>query len=216
MAKGREFDVIGGWCAGGIRSFPHWLAINAGFDMHTGAELLCVGQSLTILPRSPGLSAPAGFRSTRCGRSPRWRRRPRSMFSWRSRRAPRVRSWRESVASCGESRRPMRPSARIEGGSPLSVGAARRIGCDAEVISMIERDGLPIDVGRKQRIASDRQRLALHVRDRLCLFPGCGVPAQRTEVHHHEHWALGGDITKGLFAFTRRPAGSRSRWTTGM
>lgn len=81
----------------------------------------------------------------------------------------------------------------VEGGSPLSAGAARRIGCDAEVIGVIERDGLPIDVGRKQRIVTDRQRLALHVRDRFCRFPGCAVPAHRTEAHHYEHWALGGE-----------------------
>jgi Domain of unknown function (DUF222) len=46
-----EFDAIGGWGAGGIRSFPHWLTINAGFDMHTGAELLRVGQAMSVLPK---------------------------------------------------------------------------------------------------------------------------------------------------------------------
>jgi len=45
-----RFDEIGGWCDGGIRSFPHWLTINAGFDMHTSAELLRVGQALNSLP----------------------------------------------------------------------------------------------------------------------------------------------------------------------
>lgn len=81
----------------------------------------------------------------------------------------------------------------VEGGAPLSAGAARRIGCDAEVIGVIERNGLPIDVGRKQRIVPERLRLALHVRDRFCRFPGCAVPAHRTEAHHYEHWALGGE-----------------------
>jgi hypothetical protein len=85
----------------------------------------------------------------------------------------------------------------VEGGSPLAAGAARRIGCDAEVIGVIERNGLPIDVGRKQRMLPDRLRLALHVRDRFCRFPGCGVPAYRTEAHHHEHWALGGETNLG-------------------
>ena len=80
----------------------------------------------------------------------------------------------------------------VEGGSPLSAGAARRLGCDAEVVAVTERNGLPIDVGRKQRIVPERLRLALHVRDRFCRFPGCGVPAHRTESHHYEHWALGG------------------------
>jgi hypothetical protein len=28
----------------------------------------------------------------------------------------------------------------VEGGSPLSAGAARRLGCDAEVVGVVERD----------------------------------------------------------------------------
>jgi len=80
----------------------------------------------------------------------------------------------------------------IEGGAPLSVEAARRIGCDAEITSIIERDGLPIDVGRTKRFPTDRQRRALEVRDRFCRFPGCGVPANRTHAHHIQHWLDGG------------------------
>ena len=49
-AAAAEFDEIGGWGAGGIKSFPHWLAIWAGFDSNTGAELLRVGQALRALP----------------------------------------------------------------------------------------------------------------------------------------------------------------------
>src|SRR6202521_2704675 len=46
-----RFDEIGGWGAGGIRSFEHWLTIKTGFDMHTSAELLRVGQAMNFLPR---------------------------------------------------------------------------------------------------------------------------------------------------------------------
>ena len=46
-----DFDEIGGWGSPGIRSFPHWLSINMGFDPRTGAELLRVGQALRALPR---------------------------------------------------------------------------------------------------------------------------------------------------------------------
>ncbi|TMC77937.1 MAG: DUF222 domain-containing protein, partial [Chloroflexi bacterium] len=42
---------------------------------------------------------------------------------------------------------------QLANGAPLSAAAARRIGCDAEIIPVIERDGLPIDVGRKHRSA---------------------------------------------------------------
>src|SRR2546430_1739145 len=49
-----RFDEINGWCAPGIRSFEHWLAINAGFNLHTGGELLRVGQALNLLPKIAG------------------------------------------------------------------------------------------------------------------------------------------------------------------
>jgi len=81
---------------------------------------------------------------------------------------------------------------QLENGAPLSAAAARRIGCDAEIIPVLERDGLPIDVGRKYRSAPQRLRRALEIRDRFCLFPGCGVPARQTHAHHLEHWAVGG------------------------
>jgi hypothetical protein len=77
----------------------------------------------------------------------------------------------------------------IEDGAALSAAAARRIGCDCEVIAVTERDGLPINVGRRQKTIPPRLRMALEIRDRSCRFPGCGVPARRTEGHHIRHWA---------------------------
>jgi hypothetical protein len=76
----------------------------------------------------------------------------------------------------------------IEDGPALSAAAARRIGCDASVIAMTERDGLPIDVGRAQRIVSTPLRRAMEVRDVTCRFPGCAVPARDCEAHHRVHW----------------------------
>ncbi len=301
-----KFDAIGGWGAGGIRSFPHWLTIKTGFDMHTGAELLRVGQSLDALPKiaeaftagrlsfdkvrqittvaSPAnehilLEIAQGASGAQLARICRALRRIadanapkradehlylRGIWThwdddgmlelvakltpedaavvqaalesitgsrpvpeptddgvkdpaddrWAARRADALVAMCEHVLAGGAENLVMSPAARqmvvhvdvgvltgessegrcfVEGGSPLSAGAARRLGCDAEVVGVIERYGLPIDVGRKQRIVPERLRLALHVRDRFCRFPGCGVPAHRTEAHHHEHWALGGE-----------------------
>ena len=64
---------------------------------------------------------------------------------------------------------------QLESGMPLSVAAARRLGCDCEVVTVTERDGLPIDVGRKRRVVSRRLRRALESRDRTCRYPGCPV-----------------------------------------
>jgi hypothetical protein len=80
----------------------------------------------------------------------------------------------------------------IDGGAPISSQTMRRIGCDAEVLAVTQRNGLPVDVGRKQRVPPDRLRAALEVRDRFCRFPGCGVPARRAQAHHIDHWADGG------------------------
>jgi hypothetical protein len=301
-----RFDEIEGWGGGGIRSFQHWLTIKTGFDMHTSAELLRVGQAMKSLPTIAAafesgqlsfdkvrqittVATPAtdellleiaqGASGAQLARICRALRRideanapqqaddhlsRRGLWMhwddngmlelkakltpedaavvqaalesitgsrpvpeptddgvkdpaddrWAARNADALVAMCEHVLAGGAENLITSTAARqvvvhidvgvltgeaddgrcyVEGGSPLSAGAARRIGCDAEVIGVIERNGLPIDVGRKQRIVPERLRLALHVRDRFCRFPGCGVPAHRTEAHHHEHWALGGE-----------------------
>jgi hypothetical protein len=80
----------------------------------------------------------------------------------------------------------------LDDGHALSRDLALRLACDCEVTTVTTRDGLPIDAGRTRRVISHRMRSALHVRDRGCLFPGCGAPSRRTEGHHLRHWALGG------------------------
>jgi hypothetical protein len=300
-----EFDELGGWCDAGIRSFPHWLTINMGFDPHIAKELLRVGQALNSLPliASAFAAGQLSFDKVRqittvatpdtdelmleIGRGAsgsqlegicRSLRRIKELASpshdqkqlakrglwthydedgmmrlvaklpaedgavvvaaiesitgsrpvpdssgeavpdpaedrWAARRADALVAMSEHVISgvagglvvAGEARQVVvhvdvgvltgeAPDGlcQLENGAPLSATAARRIGCDAEIIGVIERDGLPIDVGRKHRSAPQRLRRALEVRDRFCRFPGCGVPAQQTQAHHLEHWALGG------------------------
>jgi hypothetical protein len=80
----------------------------------------------------------------------------------------------------------------LQDGPALSTAAARRLGCDAALVTVSERDGLPINVGRARRVVSTRLRRALQSRDRFCCFPGCAVPARRTHAHHVEHWIDGG------------------------
>jgi hypothetical protein len=80
----------------------------------------------------------------------------------------------------------------IEDGPWLSIGAARWLSCDSDVVTILEHDGSPLDVGRTTRVISPRMRLALQARDGGCRFPGCGVPACRTDGHHIRHWFDGG------------------------
>ena len=80
----------------------------------------------------------------------------------------------------------------VEDGPWLSAQAARWQACDADTVTVTERDGLPVDVGRAHRVIPPRLRLALHARDQGCRYPGCGVPAKRCEGHHWQHWIDGG------------------------
>jgi hypothetical protein len=80
----------------------------------------------------------------------------------------------------------------LEDGPAVSLAVARRVGCDTEVVSVVERDGVPLDVGRSRRIVSGRMRTLLRLRDQGCRYPGCAVPAANTEGHHVVHWADGG------------------------
>ena len=75
----------------------------------------------------------------------------------------------------------------LDGGPVLSAATIRRLGCDATVISITERDGIPLDVGRRRRILPRRLRRALQGRGRTCRFPGCAVPSQRTHAQASSH-----------------------------
>jgi Domain of unknown function (DUF222)/HNH endonuclease len=86
---------------------------------------------------------------------------------------------------------------RIENGPWISPAAVRWLSCDADVVTVTERDGLPIDVGRVHRLITPRLRLAMQSRDEGCRYPGCSVPAAHTDGHHIVHWHDGGRTDLG-------------------
>jgi len=81
----------------------------------------------------------------------------------------------------------------LEDGPSLPAETARRLACDASVITILEdENGTPLDVGRKTRSIPPAIRRALKSRDRGCRFPGC--PSSRyVDGHHIHHWAHGGE-----------------------
>ena len=79
----------------------------------------------------------------------------------------------------------------LEHGPALPPETARRLGCDASVVRILERDGRPLSIGRKTRALSPALRRALRSRDRTCRFPGC-CQHRYLHAHHIEHWAHGG------------------------
>ena len=80
----------------------------------------------------------------------------------------------------------------IEAGTSLHPEAARRLGCDASLVRVIERDGRPLSVGRRRRTVPAALRRALTMRERGCRFPGCGR-TYGLDAHHVKHWAHGGE-----------------------
>ena len=81
----------------------------------------------------------------------------------------------------------------LDWGGTVSIQAARRICCDADIIPIVMRGGSqPLDVGRRQRLVTGPLRRALIARDRGCAAPGCDRPPEWCEAHHLVHWANGG------------------------
>jgi hypothetical protein len=83
----------------------------------------------------------------------------------------------------------------LEGGPLISTETARRLGCDAEVVAQVERDGLPLSVGRSRRSVPAGLRRLLEARDgHTCCFPGC-ESRRHLQAHHRRHWAHGGETS---------------------
>jgi hypothetical protein len=88
-----------------------------------------------------------------------------------------------------------RGRSELEDGPVISPETARRLGCDAEVVAQIERDGLPVSVGRKRRTVPPALRRLLEARDEdNCCFPGC-ERSRHLQAHHRKHWAHGGETS---------------------
>jgi hypothetical protein len=119
----------------------------------------------------------------------------------------------------------------LDEGPALSPETARRLGCDASVVELHERDGEPLSVGRKTRSIPPALRRALARRDRGCRFPGC-EHHRFVDAHHVRHWAQGGEtsldnlvllcrrhhrqVHEGGYSLERLPGGRlRFRYTWG-
>lgn len=83
----------------------------------------------------------------------------------------------------------------LEDGPVIAPETARRLGCDAELVTQVERDGLPMSVGRTRRTVPPALRRLLEARDdHTCCFPGC-ERRRHLQAHHRRHWAHGGETS---------------------
>jgi uncharacterized protein DUF222/HNH endonuclease len=83
--------------------------------------------------------------------------------------------------------------ALLDTGETITIEAARRIACDANIATVLMNGRSEIlDLGRTRRVASDAQYKALVIRDGGCRFPGCDRPPGWTQAHHIVEWPDGG------------------------
>ena len=83
--------------------------------------------------------------------------------------------------------------ALLDTGETITIEAARRLACDADIATVLVKGGSEIlDLGRTQRVVSDAQYKALVIRDGGCRFPGCDRPPGWTQAHHIVQWPDGG------------------------
>ena len=85
-------------------------------------------------------------------------------------------------------------NARLADGTRLTETETLAIACDAKILPGIfnKHTGNPL-LGRSQRKVSSRHRKRLVARDGGCI--GCRASHKICEVHHLDHWALGGETT---------------------
>ena len=77
--------------------------------------------------------------------------------------------------------------------TPLSPTAARRLLCDANILTAVaDRKPWSLNLGYSRRAANRKIRKALIARDRTCTAPGCERPHWMCEIHHIVPWAEGG------------------------
>jgi Domain of unknown function (DUF222) len=65
-----------------------------------------------------------------------------------------------------------RGDCRLDDGSPLPASIARRLACDASIVSALERSGKTLSLGRKTRTIPPALRRALHIRGQDLHVPG--------------------------------------------
>jgi hypothetical protein len=88
-------------------------------------------------------------------------------------------------------------SCRLEHDTELAEETARRIACDAAVVTVQEdTHGNVLDIGRRTRSIPPAIRRALQRRDGGCRFPGC-LNHRFVDAHHVHHWADGGETRMG-------------------
>ena len=74
-------------------------------------------------------------------------------------------------------------------GASISAARARWLACDGNVTGVvIGPESQPLDMGRTHRVSPPHLRRGVEIRDKGCVFAGCGAPTHWCDVHHLVHW----------------------------
>ncbi len=94
----------------------------------------------------------------------------------------------------------------LVGAGPVPPSLLRRLAADSAIGRLIaDADGVPLELGTQVRLFTAQQRRALRFRDQTCVWPGCDLPGEWTEMDHAIDAALDGptDIRNGRFLCVR-------------
>lgn len=81
-------------------------------------------------------------------------------------------------------------------GTLLSAETVRRLACNSNILPIqFGGDGAVLDIGRRKRRFPGHMVRAIAARDGGCCYPGCTMPAARTEIHHVRSWLEGGSTS---------------------
>lgn len=104
----------------------------------------------------------------------------------------------------------------LEGAGPVPLSMLRRLAADSAVGRIIAgADGVPLELGTQVRWFTAQHRRALRLRDQTCVWPGCDLPGEWSEIDHAIEAALGGptDTANGRFLCVRHHHLRHRGWT---
>src|SRR5437899_5247995 len=97
------------------------------------------------------------------------------------------------------------PAAELEGGGTVPAETVQRYACDSAMVRMTGRTELEHELNHATRTLPASTRRALEARDRRCVWPGCGRPADWCDGHHLVWWTRGGATALPNLALLCRP-----------
>src|SRR5437870_2342578 len=97
------------------------------------------------------------------------------------------------------------PAGELEGGGTVPAETVQRYACDSAIVRMTGRTELEHELNHATRTLPASTRRALEARDRRCIWPGCGRPADWCDGHHLVWWTRGGETALPNLALLCRP-----------